>query len=105
MQDLLNQSVTLISVSRSGVYGNMSVVDGATIDCRIVDAIKFIPSRDGLGESISITKTLWVTQALEANQVVKYDDKYYIVQLSEEWREEDGELLGARHLLSNYVIS
>ena len=105
MEDLLNQSITLTTYTSGGIYNEITITDTNTIDCRIVDAVKFIPSRDGLGESISITKTLWTLVALKPNDIVKYDNQYYQVQFVEEWRDGDGDLFGAKQLLSNYVNS
>ena len=105
MEDLLNQTITTVTATRDAKTGDYSsLTDQDTLDCRIVDAIRFIPSRETKGESINITKTMWSKTELAINSIIKYDSSYYLVQYVEEWRDEDGDLFGAKHLLSNYVV-
>ena len=102
--DLLNQTCTYYRNSSTNQYGDLAFGSGTTLDCRY--------SKNGKGlnqftQGVISQKSaeLWIDSTItpEIDDKILFGSLVYVVKLINEFTENDGDILGYKLIIDEYV--
>jgi len=103
IDDKLIHTVTIMETTERDKFGSYTLVESDRLGCFMFESTRYIPSRDGLGESLTISHTMVANARLRDGEIIKYEDKYLKIVSSSTIVGPDG-VVACTHLCQNYVV-